>query len=261
MLYALILAGGSGMRFWPLSRDARPKQLIDLFGDGTLLEQSIERAATLVDYRNILVLTNAKQAETVKALAGKLPTENIIIEPTRRDTAPAIALGCSIIAARSPEATVMVLPSDQLIADNAAFAANMQTAIELAGKQQALVTLGIKPTWACPSYGYIELAKHGAELDYFAVTRFCEKPSPQVAEGFLASGNYVWNAGMFVWKVSVLQQQLLQHTPQLGAYMQANLQAADPQQHALQNFAALDAISIDFALMEKCPDGKSALRI
>src|SRR5688572_13686537 len=154
--YALILAGGSGTRFWPLSRNAKPKQLLNLFGDVTLLEQTIARLEGLVPVENILILTNAQQEAGVREVASMLPPENIFAEPAKRDTAPAVALGIGLVAARNPDALMMVLPADQLINDTAAFHAVMRDALAIAEKSDGLVTIGIKPTWPCPSYGYIE---------------------------------------------------------------------------------------------------------
>ena len=150
-IYALILAGGSGTRFWPLSRNARPKQLLNLFGDVTLLEQTIARLDGLVPVENILILTNAQQEAAVREVASMLPAENIFAEPAKRDTAPAVALGIGLVAARDPDAVMIVLPADQLIADTAAFQSVMRDAIAAAEKSDGLVTIGIKPTWPCPS--------------------------------------------------------------------------------------------------------------
>ena len=188
--YALILAGGSGTRFWPLSRNSQPKQLLDLFGDGTLLEQTIARLEGLVPHENIFILTNAIQEEKTREVASMLPAENIFAEPAKRDTAPAVALGIGLIAARDPEATMMVLPADQLIKDTAAYQQVMRDAVEVAANSDALVTVGIKPTWACPSYGYIErgskaiLTNCNVENTPYEVTCFREKPNPNSPKSF-----------------------------------------------------------------------------
>ena len=149
--HALILAGGSGTRFWPLSRDARPKQLLDLFGTGTLLEQTIRRLEGLVPLENIHILTNAVQEAEVRAVAHMLPHDNILAEPAKRDTAPAVALGIGWIAARDPQARMLVLPSDQMIRDEDEYRAVMRSALETASASDGLVTIGIRPTWPCPS--------------------------------------------------------------------------------------------------------------
>ncbi|RYD34895.1 MAG: hypothetical protein EOP87_08360 [Verrucomicrobiaceae bacterium] len=213
--YALILAGGSGTRFWPLSRNNKPKQLLDLFNSGTLLAQTIARLEGLVPTENIIILTNALQAEGVREAAPQLPAGNIISEPAKRDTAPAVALGIGLIAARNPEAVMMVLPADQLIQDVEAYQAVMRDALATAEKADGLVTIGLRPTWACPSYGYIERGERASivglicENSPFEVKRFREKPNPELAEQFLAAGGFSWNAGMFVWSLPTVINQLV----------------------------------------------------
>lgn len=254
--YALILAGGSGARFWPLSRNSRPKQLLDLFGDGTLLEQTIRRLDGLVPPENILILTNAQQVDSVRAIATMLPAENIFAEPAKRDTAPAVALGIGLIAARNPDATMMVLPSDQLIQDTAAYHAVMRDALATAEKSNGLVTIGIRPTWACPSYGYIERGEHavieGLECENppVEVKRFREKPNTELAEQFLAHGQFSWNAGMFVWSLPTVIEQLASHAPELAAFVSELRHASDIGATVAAQFPQLTPISIDYALME-----------
>ena len=253
--YALILAGGSGTRFWPLSRNRRPKQLIDLFGDGTLLEQAIRRLEGLVPTENILILTNALQEEAVREIASMLPAENIVAEPAKRDTGPAVALGIGLVAARNPQATMMVLPSDQLIRDTEAFQSVMSDALDAAKHSDGLVTIGIKPTWPCPSYGYIErgdTATIDAALTHqtYEVERFREKPDPELAQQFLDQGGFSWNAGMFVWSLPTVIGQLKQHAPDLAAFI-AELESSDDiMQTVAERFPEQNPRSIDYALME-----------
>lgn len=253
--YALILAGGSGTRFWPLSRNAKPKQLLDLFGKGTMLRQAVERLGGLVPAENIFILTNALQEAEVRNQVPELPAENIVAEPARRDTAPAVSLGVALIAARDPQANMIVIPSDSLILDDSAFRSLAEDALNLAGRENALMTIGIRPTWACPSYGYIERAEklNDAQLrhDCYEVVRFREKPDAATAEQYLASGNFTWNAGMFIWNVAHVRAQLAAHTPELADFID-RLTATDNIPAFIENeFAKLIPISIDFALMEK----------
>lgn len=254
--YALILAGGSGTRFWPLSRNHKPKQLLDLFGNGTLLEGTINRLAGLVPTENILILTNTLQVEAVREIASMLPAENIFAEPAKRDTAPAVALGIGLIAARNPNAVMMVLPSDQLIKDNHAYQAVMKDALSCAELSDGLVTIGIRPTWPCPSYGYIERGEKasiaGAQFQHtpFEVKRFREKPNPELAEEFLNAGGFSWNAGMFVWSLPTVIKQLASHAPELSEFISELRKSSNLEATIEAQFPKLTPVSIDYALME-----------
>jgi mannose-1-phosphate guanylyltransferase len=256
-IYALILAGGSGTRFWPLSRNAKPKQLLNLFGDVTLLEQTIQRLDGLVPRENILILTNAQQEAAVREVAAQLPPENIFAEPAKRDTAPAVALGIGLVAARDPDAIMIVLPADQLIRDTEAFHSVMRDAIATAEKSDGLVTIGIKPTWPCPSYGYIERGQRatipGLECEQLPaeVKRFREKPSTELAEQVLAQGGFCWNAGMFVWSIPNVIRELSTHQPELASFISEIRRSTDPAATVAAQFPKLTPISIDYGLMEK----------
>ncbi len=256
-LYVLILAGGSGERFWPLSRKARPKQLLSLFGGETLLESTLRRLDGLVPAKNILILTNADQEAAVRALAKELPAENIVAEPAKRDTAAAIALGVGWVAARDTEATMVVLPADHLIKDRAGFQRTLNTAVAAARQTGELVTIGIQPTWACPGFGYIEcggkLALHG-EVDAPAlheVRSFREKPNPELAEGFVRQGNFRWNAGMFIWTIPAILSALRRHAPELSMFVTRLHSGEDFAKMLSDVFPTLPKISIDYAVMEK----------
>ena len=254
--YALILAGGSGTRFWPLSRNDKPKQLLDLFGTGTLLQQTINRLAGLIPAENILILTNSLQVDAVREVASMLPAENIYAEPAKRDTAPAVALGIGLIAARNPDAVMMVLPADQLIKDTHSYQAVMKDALTVAEQSDGLVTIGIRPTWACPSYGYIERGERasipGLECAHppFEVSRFREKPNPELAEQFLNAGGFSWNAGMFVWSLPTVIKQLASHAPELATFVSELRSSKDLAATVCAQFPELTAVSIDYALME-----------
>jgi len=258
--YALILAGGSGTRFWPVSRMLRPKQLLSLFGDGkTMLEQTVARLDGLIVRENILILTNSDQEEAVRNTIGSLlPPENIISEPEKRDTAPAIALAVGWVAARDPEASMIVLPSDQLIRDEEAFRQTMQQAVDVACSEDGIVTIGITPTWPCTAYGYIEKGerllgtKSGDETgSAYKVECFREKPNAQLAAEFLKQGNFTWNAGMFIWQISTVVSELEQHCPELAVFVEEVKMSADFSQTVRDRFSKLPKISIDYALMEK----------
>ena len=257
-LYVLILAGGSGERFWPLSRRSRPKQLLALFSKETLLEATLRRLDGLVPPEQILILTNADQEAGVRALCPQLPRENIVAEPAKRDTAAAIALGVGWIARRAPQATMVVLPADHLIKDSAGFQRTLRTAAAAAEQTGELVTIGIQPTWACPGFGYIEQGEafHLAAVEVggpgvFEVTRFREKPDAELAAQFLQQGNFRWNAGMFIWSIPAILAAFNRHAPALGEFV-GRLHAGENMADLLRDvFPALPKISIDYAIMEK----------
>ncbi|MES2571330.1 MAG: sugar phosphate nucleotidyltransferase [Verrucomicrobiota bacterium] len=256
-LYVLILAGGSGERFWPLSRKTRPKQLLSLFSEETMLEATVRRLEGLVAVENILILTNSEQEPAVRALLPQFPAGNIVAEPAKRDTAAAISLGVGWIAARAPEATMIVLPADHVIQDTAAFQHTLQTAATAAQQSGDLVTIGIKPTWACPGFGYIEqgapVALQGVSSGpaVYGVARFREKPSVELAESFLEKGNFRWNAGMFIWTIPAIVQALEKHAPALAEFVGAVRGSGDFDALLRDVFPTLPRISIDYAVLEK----------
>jgi len=255
--YAVILAGGSGTRFWPLSRNATPKQLLRLLDESSLLEQAVARLEGLVPRENILILTNAEQEAQVRAALPGHPPENILAEPEKRDTAPAVALGIGWVAARDPDAVMAVLPADHLIKDVASFHAVITGAFHAARAASALVTIGIKPTWACPGYGYIERGERArilglpSELAAFEVVRFREKPNPELAEEFLRTGGFVWNAGMFVWSVPTVFTELTRCQPALAGFINELRTSRDLPGTVRAQFGRLPRISIDYALLER----------
>jgi mannose-1-phosphate guanylyltransferase len=255
-IYALILAGGSGERFWPLSRRNRPKQLLRLVSQRTLLEETVARLEGLVPSERILILTNVEQEKAVRDLLKKFPKENIIAEPAKRDTAAAVALGAGWVAARDHAATMLALPADHVIADRAAFQETMKTAAAAAEETGALVTIGIRPTWACPGFGYIEQGepvklRGDGKIAVHRVVRFREKPNVDLAESFLRKGNFRWNAGMFVWSVPTVLSEFNRHTPELADFISQVRSRKDLDQILHEGFAKLPRISFDYAIMEK----------
>ena len=256
-LYALILAGGSGERFWPLSRRARPKQLLRLVAQQTLLEQAVARLEGLVAPERLLILTNVDQEAAVRELLPQVPQENIVAEPSKRDTAAAIALGAGWVAARDHSATMIVLPADHVINDTTAFQKTLAAAAAAAEETGALVTIGVKPTWACPGYGYIEqgetirLRSVPEDNAVHRVVRFREKPNADLAESFVRKGNFHWNAGMFVWSVPSVLSEFNRHTPDLANFISQLCVANNFKKTLDERFAKLPRISFDYAIMEK----------
>jgi mannose-1-phosphate guanylyltransferase len=256
-IYALILAGGSGERFWPLSRRARPKQLLSLVSDKTLLEETLERLEGFIPRGRTLVLTNAEQESAVRNLLREFPKENIVAEPVKRDTAAAIALGTGWVAVRDHAAIMIVLPADHVIAKREAFQETLALATDAAQETSELVTIGIKPTWACPGFGYIE---HGKSVRLrrrpdndaiYRVMRFREKPNPDLAESFLRRGNFRWNAGMFVWSVPTVLREFNRYAPELADFISQLRAPGNFEKTLRERFSKLPRISFDYAIMEK----------
>jgi mannose-1-phosphate guanylyltransferase len=249
-LYALVLAGGSGERFWPLSRKARPKQLLKLVSQKTLLEETLARVDGLVPHERILILTNVEQEKSVRALLKDFPKENIIAEPAKRDTAAAVALGTGWVAMRDHAATMIVLPADHVIKDAKAFQETMKLAAATAEETGGLVTIGIKPTWACPGFGYIELGD-AIKKDVHRVVRFREKPNVDLAESFVRAGNFRWNSGMFVWSVPTLLSEFNRHAPKLADFISQLRAKGNFEKVLSERFNKLPRISFDYTIMEK----------
>lgn len=236
---AVILAGGAGTRLWPLSSDDHPKQFLQIFDGRSLLQKTWSRIAKLVDPALIFISTNERYREHCVAQLPELLPENVITEPARRNTAPAIALCTFEIERRVGENATIFLPSDHYIADEPEFLRVVDRAFDFASQSDYLVTIGINPTEPNTGYGYLEL---GGPLSdgVIRLQRFTEKPSREVAEGFLRAGNYAWNGGIFIWRASVFRDALTTAAPEVAAV-------------TLDNYATAPAISIDYALMEKAP--------
>ncbi len=255
--FVLILAGGSGERFWPLSRRARPKQLLKLLSENSLLEDTLSRLTGMVPLERILILTNEDQEAAVRAMLPQLPPDNIVAEPAKRDTAAAIALAVGWVARRDPGATMIVLPADHVIRDTAGFQRDLAAAARAAEQTGALVTIGIKPTWACPGFGYIELGDPVPSADappdgpaIFNVRRFREKPAPELAQMFFESGGYRWNAGMFAWTLPAVLRELSAQVTTLADFVSQVRTAPDFAVLLKEKFPSLPKISIDYAIME-----------
>ncbi len=255
--FVLILAGGSGERFWPLSRRAKPKQLLRLLSDESLLEQTLGRLKGFVPPERILILTNQDQEAAVRALLPDMPEGNIVAEPAKRDTAAAIALAVGWVARRDSGATMLVLPADHVIRDTAAFQRDLAAATLAAEQTGALVTIGLKPTWACPGFGYIELGDpvkvenlpEGTRPVY-NVRRFREKPAPELAQAFYDHGGYRWNAGMFAWTLPAVLRELSAQIPDLADFVSQVRGNQDFAATLKDKFPHLPKISIDYAIME-----------
>lgn len=258
-VYAVIMAGGSGTRFWPVSRSATPKQLVRIIGDGTMIQATVMRLMPFIPAERILVVTTAKLAEETRRQLPLLAPSQVIAEPVGRDTAACTALAALVVERLSPGATMVMLPADQLIAPTDAFQAALAGGVA-AAQDGHLVTYGIVPRHPATGYGYLELgaglpAAAGARLS--RVARFVEKPDLERAKAYLAAGTFRWNSGIFTWRTDVVLGQLAAHCPWLttalapvaAAYGTAAFDAA-----LAAAYAPLRKVSIDYALMEHARD-------
>ena len=255
-LYAVIMAGGVGSRLWPRSRAATPKQFLDLVGPRTMLQETAARIEPLIPLDRVLIVTAEDYAEKVGAQLPNLPEENLILEPGPRGTAPCIGLAAIILQQRDPEATMAVFPADHVIADAAGFREAIATAGQIA-QDGYLVTLGITPDRPTTGYGYIQrgqpLARTGA-LPAFQVQRFTEKPDTATAEQFVASGEYYWNGGIFIWRVDTILDQMAGLLPALYTHLEALAQVWDSPARREALAAAWKEVpktTIDYGVMEK----------
>lgn len=255
--FCVIMCGGIGSRFWPYSRQERPKQFIDFFGTGrSLLQMTYDRLLPLVEEKNIIVVTNQEYAPLVKEQLPSVPQENILAEPARRNTAPCIAWATWHIAARDPEASVIVTPSDHLITREDAFNNCIVKGFEFVENNDALLTLGIKPSRPETGYGYIQVTTAPEELNQICkVKTFTEKPNLELAKVFLATGEFFWNSGIFLWSVKSITEAFKTFMPDTAAIFEkgsSDYGKPEPENHYIQQiFPGCASISIDYAIMEK----------
>ncbi len=260
MLYATIMAGGSGTRFWPASRQAFPKQLLSLIGDRSMLQATVDRLQGLCPVERILILTNQRLIEATRAQLPDLPIGRLIGEPFKRDTAPCIALAASLIVAEEPEAIMLVMPADHVIKTDSQFEQAIEAALELVDEDDSrLVTFGIKPTYPATVFGYIERGEllRSQQGRVYQVARFREKPDESTAKQFVDSGNFYWNAGIFVWKARTILKALQSYEPEMYATISAisaALGREDFEQVFREQFEQIKGKSIDFAVMENYPN-------
>jgi len=247
-IVAVVMAGGRGTRFWPRSRNARPKQFLAIVGTETLLHQTVRRLDGHVPPERIFVVTTEDLAEETRRMLPELPPENVLVEPEGRNTAPCLALALVQIERRFPEAVMAVLSADHWIGDRELFLEDLDTAVKHAAWARELVTFGIRPTYPETGYGYIESEGHGPVLK---VKAFREKPPVEVALQYLESGRHFWNAGMFVWTLADFRAGLQKHAPEVLAPLDAWSKAGADPQALPAAYRRLPQVAIDVALMEK----------
>lgn len=252
---ALIMAGGRGERFWPKSRKNMPKQFLSLTDDGkTMIQLTVERISSVVDMEDIYIATNKDYKELVRSQLPGIPEKNILCEPVGRNTAPCIGLGAVHMAKKYDDAIMLVLPSDHLIKFNKMFLSVLKDSCDVAEKDRNLVTIGITPTYAEIGYGYIKFDSHVMEGRAYKVDRFVEKPSLEVAKEYLETEEYLWNSGMFVWKLSSILYNLERFMPETFAGLkriQASIGTPEEEDVLRKEFAQFQSQSIDYGIMEK----------
>lgn len=255
-VYAVILAGGRGERFWPLSTWQRPKQFLTLFGGQSLLAQAVERLEGLVPAERILIITSADLVPLTRQTVSALSAENVVGEPCGRDTAAACALACALVQRRDPDGVVCILTADQIMKDVPAFRQTLADAATVAAAHEVIVTLGIVPTAPATGFGYIragEPFEAATVTPVMQVERFVEKPDLATAQRYLREGCYFWNAGMFIWQTRVMRQALAAYVPELDALCDRIVAAADGSEMAVvaEAYPTLPRISVDYAVMEQ----------
>lgn len=249
-LVVFVMAGGSGERFWPVSRTATPKHLVKLLGDQTLLEQTVRRFEGIIPNERIFILTNAAQLEATKAAVPFLPAANIVAEPAKRDTAPASALATAIARSIRPDAVVALFPADAMIHDTATFRIQLVDAAEYVAAHTSILTFSITPTFPSTGFGYLQLEEGAvAKSGMVTVNRFVEKPDEVKARSFFDGKRHGWNAGMFLWQAETFLAECHKHQPDLENFI-LEFPMGDHAAYLTERFPALPKISVDFAIME-----------
>ena len=252
--YAILMAGGVGSRFWPVSTTDFPKQFHDMLGSGdTLIQKTFSRLSKLIPMENILILTNERYNDLVLEQLPMVKQEQILLEPAMRNTAPCILYASLKIQKQNPEAVMVVAPSDHWIEDEAAFSRDLEQCFTFCQKQNALITLGIQPTFPNTGFGYIEFDKADAN-PIKKVDQFREKPDYETAKSFLDAGNFLWNGGIFIWSVKSITEAFEKFQPQMNALFQQGSESYNTEkekQFIHTNYENAENVSIDYAVMEK----------
>jgi len=253
------MAGGVGTRFWPRSRANHPKQFLNIIGSRTLLQETVDRVLPLVGYEGIFVVTGRRYYEKVKEQIPELEPSQIIIEPEMKNTAPCIGLAAINLRKIAPDETMAVLPADHIITDQKGFLRALSAADLMAQKHSSLITFGIVPTYPATGYGYIhrgQLREVAEGVEVFEVEEFVEKPSHELAESYLNSDRYLWNSGMFVWKISTIMEMFKLYLPEFYPRLEelsSLLSTPAAEGKIAELYSKVTPISIDYAIMEKAP--------
>ncbi len=251
--FAVIMAGGVGSRFWPRSRKLHPKQLLNIFGDNTMIQETVERLNGYIDQKNIFVITNKVQKALIEEQLPEIPKENIVAEPVGRNTAPCVGLSAVLIKNIDPESVIITLPADHLIQNREKFINELDVAVNFAYTEKKLVTFGINPTRPDTGYGYI---KYGSEIKnkVFKVLKFEEKPTAEIAQNYVDSGEYLWNSGMFIWRTDVIMEEFHKYKKNIYDDLKSiasKIETVGIDNALLDIYPGMESISIDYAIMEK----------
>ncbi len=262
MLYAVIMAGGSGTRFWPWSRKKTPKQLLKITGQDTMISQTVDRIISEIPPENVLVVTTAPLADGIKEELPQIPAKNIISEPFGRNTAACIGLAATIISNRDTNAIMAVMTADHIIEPSELFLKSLKCAEKLASESNTLITFGIKPEGPSVNYGYVQRSENAVNLHgftFYDVKCFTEKPDRTTAEGFVKKGNYYWNSGIFVWSVSTILENINVLMPELSQGLEKigqSLGTSEELEVIYNEYEKFEKISIDYGVMEKASNVK-----
>jgi len=259
-VYAVIMAGGGGTRFWPWSREIRPKQVLPILSPRTMIRETVDRIQPLVPPERILIVTSRSQARQLHREVPRIPPENLLLEPVGKNTAPCLALAAVHVQRTNPEAVLIVLPADHYIGAPDKFLRTLQRAAEFASREKYLIALGITPTRPETGYGYIQkgpvLGRVG-ETEVFRAKAFREKPTLQKAKAYLRRGDYLWNSGMFIWRVGVFWEALEKCLPRLHRHMQELKASMGKRRERMvleKVYSRCPSISVDYGVMEKAPN-------
>lgn len=253
-LFALIMAGGIGSRFWPRSKKKTPKQLLKIFGDNTLIQETVGRLDGAIPKENIFIITNKIQHEEIIRQLPEVPQNNILIEPFGRNTAACIGLASIIIEEKSKDAVIIVLPADHIIGDKLSFHSTLKSAAKFANESRGLVTIGIIPTRPETGYGYIQIDDAIVANNIHKVLTFAEKPNYATAVRFLESGDFLWNSGMFIWRIDSILEEIRKYMPELYEGLETikkSMHAPNFEDMLSNVYGLLKNISIDYGIMEK----------
>lgn len=259
MLYALILAGGKGIRLYPLSRDKNPKQFLKIINDKSFLRNTVDRIKPLVNKENIYIVTNEEYLDKIYEELPEINRDNVFVEPANKETATCIGLSAVKLIKKDKDATMIVLPSDHYIEGEKLFIDTLTQAVEIAERKRGLVTIGVTPTRPETGYGYIEMgARVGGDIATFKVERFTEKPNIEVAKDFLLKGTYLWNSGIFVWRADVFLREMEKYLSKMYKSLMTiyqHLGEEDEYEAIVEQYNLIDGISVDFGIMQKTRKG------